>query len=135
MFSAGQKALWRDRVERNEHVLEDLLSRVNTLERQIDRSEAQAEVYKNELAVLTSTHQNAIRAFELVAEQYTDGLVRARTTITELTEQSNELSRPFRNTPLHKTEEEEDLEFQLDHNVISMTEYNDALRAAGLADN
>lgn len=130
---------WREKVEKNERGLEDLAARVQTLEREIDRSEAQAEAYRTtiamlreEQAMLVSAHQEAIMAFKKVSDQYTEGLSRARETISEL--QAAQTAPVFRNTPLHKSEEEEDLEFQLDRGVINMTQYNEALRAAGLAD-
>ena len=133
--------LRREKVEKHERGLDDLTQRVNALEREIDRSEAQAEAYRTiiamlreEQATLVSAHQDAIRAFQKVADQYTEGLTRARNTIHELESANTQMATPFRNTPLHKTEEEEDLEFQLDHGVIDMTQYNEALRAAGLAD-
>lgn len=131
----------REKVEKNERGLDDLTQRVNALEREIDRSEAQAEAYRTtiamlreEQAMLVSAHQDALRAFQKVADQYTEGLTRARHTIQELESANAQMATPFRNTPLHKSEEEEDLEFQLDHGVIDMSQYNEALRAAGLAD-
>lgn len=117
----------RERVEKLESGIEELA-------RRIDRAEARAEVYESQYAALLSTHQEAIKAFEKVADQYTDGLTRARQTISELSAENSQLSQPFRNTPLHKTEEEEDLEFQLDTGALSLTQYNEALRMAGLAD-
>lgn len=116
----------RDRVERLERVAEELT-------RRIDRAEAQTEVYKSQFDSLLATHTEALEVFKRVADQYTDGLARARETISEL--QAAQSAPPvFRNGPLHKTEEEEDLEFQLDHGVLNLTQYNEALRAAGLAD-
>lgn len=117
----------RERVDKLERVAEELV-------RRIDRAEAQAEVFRSQYDSLLATHNEALKAFQAVAAQYTDGLSRARQTINELQATNSQLSQPFRNAPLHKTEEEEDLEFQLDHGVLSMTEYNEALRAAGLAD-
>ena len=129
----------RDQVEKIERGLEDLASRVQTLERLNDRLEAQAEAYRTtiamlreEQAMLVSTHQDAIRAFSQVSAQYTDGLARARETIAELS--TAEPQSAFQNRPLHKSEEEEDLEFQLDHGVLNLAQYNEALRAAGLSD-
>jgi predicted RNase H-like nuclease (RuvC/YqgF family) len=130
----------REKVEKIERGLEDLASRVQTLERMNDRLEAQAEAYRTtiamlreEQAMLVSTHQDAIRAFSQVSAQYTDGLARARETIAELSAAEPQ-SAALQNRPLHKSEEEEDLEFQLDHGVLSLSEYNEALRAAGLSD-
>ena len=117
----------RERVEKLESGIEELA-------RRIDRAEARAEVYESQYAALLSTHQEAIKAFEKVADQYTDGLTRARATIAELSATNEQLSQPFRNTPLHKTEEEEDLEFQLDRGLLNMEQFNEALRSAGLAD-
>jgi predicted nucleic acid-binding Zn-ribbon protein len=130
----------REKVEKIERGLEDLASRVQTLERMNDRLEAQAEAYRTtiamlreEQAMLVSTHQDAIRAFSQVSAQYTDGLSRARETIAELSKPAEPQS-AFQNRPLHKSEEEEDLEFQLDHGVLNLAQYNEALRAAGLSD-
>jgi predicted RNase H-like nuclease (RuvC/YqgF family) len=130
----------REKVEKIERGLEDLASRVQTLERMNDRLEAQAEAYRTtiamlreEQAMLVSTHQDAIRAFSQVSAQYTDGLARARETIAELSAAEPQ-SAALQNRPLHKSEEEEDLEFQLDHGVLNLAQYNEALRAAGLSD-
>lgn len=122
MFSRHE----RERVEALERGVEELARRV-------DRAEARAEVFESQYASLLSAHTSALEAFKKVADQYTDGLARARQTISEL-QATAEAPPTFRNGPLHKTEEEEDLEFQLDHGVLNLTQYNEALRAAGLAD-
>lgn len=117
----------RDRVEKLERGAEELA-------RRLDRAEARAEVYESQYASLLSAHTEALEVFKEVASQYTDGLSRARATISELSAANQEMSQPLRQSPLHKTEEEEDLEFQLDHGVLNLTQYNEALRNAGLAD-
>ena len=116
----------RDRVDEME-------SRIEELARRVDRAEARSEVYESQYAALLSTHKEALVAFQKVADQYTDGLSRARATIEELSKPAEPQS-AFQNRPLHKSEEEEDLEFQLDHGVLNLAQYNEALRAAGLSD-
>jgi hypothetical protein len=116
----------RDRVDGME-------SRIEELARRVDRAEARSEVYESQYAALLSTHNEALKAFQKVADQYTDGLSRARETIAELSKPAEPQS-AFQNRPLHKSEEEEDLEFQLDHGVLNLAQYNEALRAAGLSD-
>lgn len=117
----------RDRLEKLEGSVEELTQKIT-------RAEARSEVYESQYAALLSTHTEALEVFKEVARQYTDGLSRARATIKDLEQANAQASMPLRQTPLHKTEEEEDLEFQLDHGVLSMSQYNEALRAAGLAD-
>jgi hypothetical protein len=131
----------REKMERLGAELKEVTARADSISEQVSSLVAQREAYERALLIaedkydrLLASHQELIKSFQKVADQYTDGLTRARATINELSATTQQLSQPFRNTPLHKTEEEEDLEFQLDHGVLSMTEYNEALRAAGLAD-
>src|SRR5688572_10062957 len=107
----------RDRVDKLESGVEELAQRIG-------RAEARAEVYESQYAALLTTHNEALKSFQKVADQYTEGLTRARSTIKDLEAVNSQLSQPFRSTPLHKTEEEEDLEFQLDQGVLSMSQYN-----------
>ena len=121
--------------------LQNLEAIVRGLEQEFVKADAQRESFERALLIaedkydrLLATHTDAIRAFQKVAAQYTDGLTRARETISELSVREQQATQAFRNTPLHMSEEEEDLEFQLDHGVIDMSQYNEALRMAGLAD-
>lgn len=131
----------REKMERLGAELSEVTAKADSISEQVSSLVAQREAYERALLIaedkydrLLASHQELIKSFQKVADQYTDGLTRARQTISELSATQQQLSQPFRNTPLHKTEEEEDLEFQLDHGVLSMSEYNEALRAAGLAD-
>ncbi len=124
----------REKVDRQESEIKDLVRG------QIE-VQAMREAYERSLLLsdekfdrLLTTHLEAIKAFQAVAEQYTDGLARARATISSLEETNTSLAQPFSNRPLHMNEEEEDLSWQLDNGVLNLSQYNDALRAAGLGD-
>ena len=131
----------REKMESLGAELTAVTAKADAISEQVSSLVAQREAYERALLIaedkydrLLASHQELIKSFQKVADQYTDGLTRARATINELSATTQQLSQPFRNSPLHKTEEEEDLEFQLDHGVIDMSAYNEALRAAGLAD-
>lgn len=118
-----------------------ITAKADAITAQVSSLVAQREAYERALLIaedkydrLLAVHQDSIQAFQKVAAQYTDGLTRARETISELNQSSAQATQAFQNRPLHMSEEEEDLSFQLDHGVIDMSEYNEALRAAGLAD-
>ena len=137
MFSRHE----REKMESLGAELKAVTAKADAISAEVSSLVAQREAYERALLIaedkydrLLASHQELIKSFQKVADQYTDGLSRARQTINELSATTQQMSQPFRNTPLHKTEEEEDLEFQLDHGVLSMSEYNEALRAAGLAD-
>lgn len=130
----------REKVESLGAELKVVTAKADAISAEVSSLVAQREAYERALLIaedkydrLLASHQELIKSFQKVADQYTDGLSRARATINELS--AAQAAPPtFRNGPLHKSEEEEDLEFQLDHGVLSMSEYNEALRAAGLAD-
>lgn len=131
----------REKMERLGAELTAVTAKADAISAEVSSLAAQREAYERALLIaedkydrLLASHQELIKSFGKVADQYTEGLTRARQTITELSATQQQLATPFRNTPLHKTEEEEDLEFQLDHGVLDLSQYNEALRAAGLSD-
>ena len=113
--------------------------RVDGLERKLLLLEAQREEqmrvlqHDNErFADLLALHTEAHRSFQKVADQYTEGLERARDTIAELQAAPPTPAPIMRQEPLHMTEEEEDLEFALNTGSISLDRYNELIREAGL---
>ena len=107
---------WRDKVE--------------SLERRVVELEAAQRAYQGYASSLLSTLQSAQKSFDILARQYNDGLERAR----EIQEKAEEaLQNPaWSATPLYATEEEEDLQWQLDSGVLDPQEYENALERAGL---
>lgn len=124
----------REKVERQESEIQNLIRGQIEVKAMRETYERSLLLSDEKFDKLLTTHLEAIKAFQAVAEQYTDGLSRARQTISSLEETTTQMSQPFSNRPLHMNEEEEDLSWQLDHGVLSMTQYNEALRAAGLSD-
>lgn len=112
---------WRDKIEAVES-----RSAVNTA----DITALLARLQERDR--LLELHQEALKSFQKVADAYTEGLQRARQTIEELQATPPPVFRA--NMPLHKSEEEEDLEFQLDAGVINLEEFNERLRELGVAD-
>jgi len=124
----------RERLQSQESALQVLTLEITELKATRTAYERSLLISDERYDRLLATHLEAINAFKAVAEQYTDGLARARATISSLEVTNSELAQPFSNKPLHMNEEEEDLSWQLDHGVLNMSQYNDALRAAGLGD-
>ena len=107
---------WRDKVE--------------SLEREVVELKAAQRAYETHASTLLSILQQSQRTFDKLATQYTDGLTRARQIQEEAAEA---LKNPaWSPTPLFQSEEEEDLQYQLDRGLLDPTEYHEALRAAGI---
>lgn len=92
----------------------------------IAKLEGQVESLRAELR-LSLTQLNTL------AEFYRDGINRARVAAEQA---EAALANPqWTNHPLHVTEDEEDLKWQADNNIISQTELADMLKEQGLDPN
>jgi hypothetical protein len=104
--------------------------RVRKLESEVASLTARiASMSENETRLL-SMLQTQHETLQGLARVYQDGLERAR----KIAEQAEaNLANPnWSNGPLHLTEEEEDLKWMADHNVISQNGLQDMLKEAGL---
>lgn len=95
----------------------------------MERNLAVLEAKLQERDALLASHTQLIKSFQKLQDQYTEGLVRARQTIEELSAVAEKAEPSFSSEPLYYTEEEEDLKALKDQGILTPEAYEEALRS------